>query len=265
MNTDCLFNIAQFAGPNHAVRITRELAVNFLPSSIAIEGHKQLEEFYSWCRLFDTSKLTEVQITIEDAKILESIRTNYPNAARADGLVVSSPIGLVPPSVKKLSLCVFTGEPILIPDTVEELVIEQTGGIRGLAIPDSVRSLHLMGGFDNFITRWPANLETLTICGWCYGNGRWPVPIEDIPDTVTHLTIGAHLDIEITRWPASLKHLRIDGEPELFGWSETDLDLPPGVRVLIWVPADQGRQMEDREFHDVSDLYEDPSVEMWHL
>lgn len=260
MNTDCFTTIVEFAGPKTATRLTREFTEKFLPKSITIVGHKQMEEFYRWADHFDTSNLTEVRMVIQHEKIIESLRTHYPTAKRADGLVVASPIGMVPPSVKKLTLCVYTCEPIQISDTVEELVIESCGHYQGVMIPDSVRTLHLMDGFSGVISHWPANLENLTMNGWCLGNGRWPVPIEYIPDTVKHMVVGSHLDIEILYWPDSLETLVFEGNPENYGWFVENAGIPDWVEVRIQTDAPEE---EEEEF--TYDDYEDPMVEMWNL
>ena len=263
MNSDCLFAIAQFAGPKQAMQMTSEYARKFLPTSITINGHKQLEEFYAWAQHFDTSNLTEVRIVIRDDKLIESLREDYPKAVRADGVVVAAPIGLVPPSVKKLTLCVWTDEVIQVSETVEELVVEHMGYYQGLSFPrglpsglSSIRSLHLTRGFSGVVYQWPENLETLCMNGWCSGNGRWPIPIDHLPDTVKHLTLGAHLDVEIMRLPESLETLVIDGEPERFGWSLEGLGVPDWVEVTV---------KPSHEEEEDDDVYEDPRVEFWNL
>lgn len=256
MNNDTLFTIAQFAGPKQAMRMTSEFAGKFFPRSITIVGHKQLEEFYGWARHLNTSNLTEVRIVVQESKFIESLRTDFPKAMRADGLVIASPIGLVPPSVKKLTLCVWTDERVEISDTVEELVIESIGSgyYRGLAVPDSVRSLHLMDGFDGFVYKWPDQLERLCLNGWSGGNGRWPVPIDGLPDTIKHLTLGAHLDIEIIHWPEQLETLVIEGDPESHGWQLEDIDVPEGVEVIIMPSAGATPEVEEELPDSIWDL-----------
>lgn len=248
MNSDTLFTIAQFAGPKQAMQITREYAVKFFPKSITIVGHKQLEEFYGWAHHLDTRNLTEVRIVIHDYKLVESLRTDFPNAVRADGLVLASPIGLVPPSVKKLTLSVWTDEQVQISETVEELIIEEVGaGCRGIALPNSVRSLHLMDGFSGVVYQWPENLERLCMNGWSDGgNGRWPVPIDGLPDTIKHMTLGAHLDVEILHWPESLETLVIEGNPQAHGWGIEDLDLPDEVEIIVKREDDEAEHDDDQ-------------------
>jgi hypothetical protein len=229
---DCLFTIAQFAESKQATQLTREFAKKFFPSSITIDGHKQLEELYNWARYLDTSNLTEVRIVIRETKLIESLRTNYPKAVRPDGLVIAQPIGLVPPSVKKLTLCVYTNEIIEVSSTVEELVVE-CAGCNGISVPDSIRSIHLKDGFYGIVYKWPENLERLVINGWCRGNGRWPVQIDEIPDTVKQMVVGSHLDIEITHWPDNLETVVFEGDPEDYGWSLDDAGISEEVNVIV--------------------------------
>lgn len=225
MNDDCLLMIAQFAGPKQSMQLSREFTGKFCPQSILICGYKQLLEFYEWSRNFDMSNLKEVRIVIQETKLMESLHTHIPNAARA--------VGLVPSSVKKLTLCVYNDAPIEITDGVEEVVIEMGHHLRGLQFPDSVRSIHIVDGFQGLVYRWPSNLERLCINGWCTGNGRWPVPIENIPDTVRYMILGSHLDIEIQHWPESLETLVFEGNPDDFGWSIEDAGIPEWVNVSV--------------------------------
>jgi hypothetical protein len=267
MNTDCLTAIAEFAGPKEAMKISPFFVKKMFPSSILIRGYKQLAQFRKWAQLFDTSNLVEVRIVIEETSFYEQlmllgdrIQTEPvpPNPERPDGYWVDGPIGWVPPSVKKLSLRVTIDIPLVFPDTLEELVIEHYyDWMTNIALPDSIRTVHLMKGFDGIIGHWPANLESVTIDHY-YEGGRHPVPIGGLPGTVKHIVVGSDLNIDFLQWPESLETLEFMGEPEVFGWSLADVEIPEWVAVTV-TPIEPPEPAFDY------DDYEDPMVEMWYL
>lgn len=269
MNTDCLTVIAEFADPKEAMKISPFFVKKMFPSSILIRNYKQLSQFLKWARLFDTSNLVEVRIVIDETAFYEQlmilgerILTEQvpPNPDRPDGLFVEYPIGWVPASVKKLTICDKVGVPLEIADTIEELSLEHCYYYgNAIHLPDSVQSLHLLAGFEGLVGRWPVNLQELTLKGW-YPGGRHPVPIDHIPDTVKHLVVGSHLNIEILHWPESLETVVFEGDPAENGWSLEDAGIPEWVQVTVTeVPVN-----EDEPAFDYDD-YEDPMVEMWYL
>jgi hypothetical protein len=257
MNTDCLSNIIEFIAPKQKRQLTKEFTRTCLPKVVTITGFKQLGEFNRWCSMFDTQNLEEVRFVMRETKLMESLNTDFPGAAREDGLVTDDSIGWVPPSVKKV---VFNFgydvlSRIVISDGVEEVLFESHLRCSSYTFPDSVRKIHFMKSFNNAIGRWPVALEEVIIEGWCSGNGRTPVPIFNLPDTVKHLTIGAHLDVEIMHLPESLVSIVIVGEPERFGWRIEDFGVPDWIEVTVRPSPDE------EEFDD----YEDPRVEFWNL
>lgn len=239
MNTDCLFNIAQFAGLKTATVMNRDFSKKMCPSSVTIVGYKQLNDFYNWVSCFDTTNLNEVRIVINYSAYIEhlhSLGDPFKIGYVPESPIKEVPIGLVPPSVKKLSLCIgyYKGQ-IQISNTVDEVLVESlVESYHGfnLQLPDSVRSLHLMDGFNDIIPYWPLHLERLCINGWRRGNGQVPISLE-LPDTVKHLIIGSHLDIEIWRWPENIETLMFDGDPNDYGWNLDEAMVPEGVMVTI--------------------------------
>lgn len=211
MNNDCILSIAEYMTPKQRRQLTPEFAHKCLPESVTVSGFKQLGDFNRWCRLFDTRNLKEVRFVMRDTKLFESLYTDFPGARRADGLVVDDPIGWVPPSVKKVVInCGYEViSKVIIPDTVEEVIIESAS--TRIQLPDSVRKVHFMSGFDDAVHQWPAALEEVIIEGWCPGNGRIPVPIFNLPDTVRKITLAQDIDVEFDTWPAGLEEFVFKG------------------------------------------------------
>lgn len=239
MNSDCISKINEFAGLKIATIVNRQLAM--IPKSVTIVGYRQLEDFYGWVRHFNTSNLREVRIVINCSAFMEHLRglgdpfmiRGVPqNPRHPDGIFQDLPVGLVPPTVKKLTLVLNCEEvDMQIPDTVEELIIEAYEGIHGLRFPDTIRSIHFKHGFESIVRHWPENLERVHISGWLSG-GRHPVPIR-LPDTVKHIIVGSQLNVQFDYWPESLISLGLEGYPEDYGWSIDELGLPEGIHIYI--------------------------------
>jgi len=240
MNNDCILSITEYMAPSQRRQLTAQFAHKCTPKSVTVTGFKQLGEFNRWCRLFDMRNLEEVRFVMRETKLIESLYTNFPGAAREDGLVVDDPIGWVPPSVKKV--VIFCGYDIIskvvIPDTVEEVVIEASN--TGIRLPDSVRKVHFMRRFDDVVYEWPAALEEVIIEGWCSGNGRTPVPIFGLPDTVRKITLAGHLDVEFDTWPEGLEEFVFKGHP-------SQLEQLPPVEVVYDIPPWEEVGEEDYE------------------
>jgi hypothetical protein len=192
MNTDCLNNIYAFMQTSQAVKVTKESAVKRFPKKIVLDDYTQIDQFNSWVGKFDTSRLEEVVIKTTDS------------FSKRNTL-----IGMVPPSVKFLTVKDINFSRLAVPPTVEVLVLANFQE-RHIDLPNGIKKLVLGKGFRGTIRTFPANLEELEIHCWDYPWGfdaHMPNRLHNIPDTVRRIVIGEYAPVVITRWPAMLEHI----------------------------------------------------------
>jgi hypothetical protein len=226
MNNDCLATIYNFMQTSQVVKLSKDSAVERFPKKLALTSVTQIDEFNRWCGKFDTSRLEEVLINIPMREF---------TAAR--GLH----IGVVPPSVKHLTIHDDNFSVLEVSSTVEVLVIERSQQ-RHINLPDGIRKLVLGKGFCGSIRTFPANLEELTILNWDQPWGfdaSTPHKLTNIPDTVHTIEIGEAAPVLVGKWPASLEVVVL---PKMHwgvsAWIDrSHLPIPDGVLLEIKEPT----------------------------
>jgi hypothetical protein len=192
MNIDCINHISLFMEPIEAVRIARFLAVGRLPRSIRLKNRLEIAQFTRWCSLFDTSRLSEVDMILNE------------NILHPNDVVV----GWVPPSVKYLKVSDIKFCHLEVPNTVEVLTL---GGStrKHIDLPPSIKKLTLNKAFMGSVRTMPAELEVLEIINWAWPwpDGGHPNRLDRLPDTIHTIYIGYGVPVLVSRWPKSLKSL----------------------------------------------------------
>jgi hypothetical protein len=257
MNIDCLTNIYAFMQASQVVKLCKNTAVECFPKKVTLTGVAQIAEFHRWCGKFDTSRLQEVEF-----KMAVTLSRQTPGV-----------IGRVPPSVKRLVIRDQCYSGLEIPDTVEELILEEYDQ-NYIDLPAGIKRLTLGNLFMGSIRTFPAGLEELRILCWGYpmfsSLDHGPRRLSNIPDTVRHLEIGQEAPVVIQRWPASLKTLVLpENHRALQFWLDTTTtEIPRNVSVTYkpLVLHDWGIDLEDtleeeyepfeyQEYQDEPELY----------
>jgi hypothetical protein len=227
MNNDCITNICAFMRPLEAARLTKQTVR--VPTKIVLTGEEQIAQFSGWCEKLDTKMLREVTFDVP-AKVYR------PNEEKFV-------IGRVPSSVKRLVVRDHHFSRLVVPDTVEELVIEISSECH-LDLPVGIKRLTLGVNFMGSIRTFPEGLEELKVLNWGLPmfSASTPIRLSKIPNTVRMIEIGEDAPTLVTRWPANLEVLVLpENHRGVNAWLErahapipdVDVIYKPTVRHLL--------------------------------
>lgn len=218
MNSDCLSNITQFLAPSEAVKIDTSMAVKNFPKKVSLRNYAEVQKFARWCQSFDTSNLQEVEYSIFEA---------WDSPFRRNMV-----FGWVPPSVKKLTLCIYDDGVYQIPDTVEELCLDHCDA--DLHLSNSIKKLVLGRRFKGRILTWPANLEELVIRGW---EADGMTRLSNLPDSIHTMFLTWGTSVEVSHWPLALR--------------EVTLETCADDMLAVWLGIEHAPIPEGVLFHDI--------------
>lgn len=207
--------ISDYMPLTELLNISKTHAMKRIPSTINIKSVKEYDSFKEWCKLFNPSNITTVNISIP--------HTTYKlNCLRYL-------IDYVPTSVKTVNIlkfdCVAPFLGINLPDNVEHLKINNTFADVN-KLPANIKSLTLDYNFHGIVNEFyknpdQENDEDVIISNLSYvelfgynGGGMHPCPMNSLPDSIHTIKMYVDFPGQITYWPVNSIIIPVDPDAE---------------------------------------------------